>query len=118
MKGKNSQIYGSSRVGEISRKRRINCSTSSGPCFDPGGGQKKKERGREKSEAHVVHTGECHVWGPNHKGDKPVTKPPNHNWYNHKKDYNKSVCSDDNIINLVVPQKSARLAKLGSDKEA
>ena len=53
-------------MGEVSGKRRVDCSASSGPSFYARGGQEKKERWGEESEAYVIYSGECHVRGPNH----------------------------------------------------
>lgn len=61
MKGEDGKIDGASCVGEVPCKGGIYSPAGAYAAFDPRGGEKKKEGGREQSEAHVIKAGECHI---------------------------------------------------------
>lgn len=98
-------------MGQVSSQRGVDCSSGSGPCLYARRGKEKKEGRRKKSEAYVIYTRKGHVWGTDHKWDKPVSETTNHNWYYYKEDYNEGMGRDDDIIDLVISEKSARLAE-------
>lgn len=58
----------------------------------------------EKSEAHIIYSGEGYVRSPNYQGDKPVPEASNYNRYDYKEDYYKGMCGDDYIIDLIIPE--------------
>jgi len=56
-------------MSEVSGERGVDCSASSGTGLYARGGKEEEEGGRQKPEAHIIYSRECHVRGPDHKGD-------------------------------------------------
>ena len=105
-------------MGKIASKRRVDCSASTGPSFNARRGQEEKEGRWKESEAHVVHSWECHVRGTDHKRDKSVSESPDHERHYHKENHYESVSCYDYVINLIIAQKGSRLAEFSPDKDA
>lgn len=84
----------------------------------PASTVEEEEGWGEQSEAYVTYVWESYVGGTNYRWDKSVSEAPNYNWYNHEEDYYKGMGSDDYIVNLVVAQEGAWLAKFCAHEQA